>query len=103
MSFQTDYEAASDVFNSGEQSRALPMFTKLADAGHGKSLHALGVVYFREIGVGEDLPKALCYFRQAAVIGFVEAQYALAQMRKNGWGQKRTTQIFPLSFALKFA
>lgn len=60
--------------------------TKTATQGNVESAYELGLAYEKGRGVGQNLPKAAQWYRQAAEKGHVEAQNNLGSLYQDGIG-----------------
>jgi TPR repeat protein len=60
--------------------RAVELYTRAGDAGHGGSLFNLGVCYERGDGVEKDVAKAVELYTRAADVGDMTAIYNLGYL-----------------------
>jgi TPR repeat protein len=69
-----------------DDAQALATLRDLAESGHPQAQYDLGLVYLNGMGVSQDLPAAVGWWKKAAEQGHVNAQYKLAHSYREGRG-----------------
>ena len=80
--FADAYKAAQ----SGNYTKAIQLWTPLAEQGQSAAQYALGWLYESGQGTAQSYSKAAYWYRKAAEQGDLAAQYVLATMYENGTG-----------------
>lgn len=85
------YMLAQDMMGSGspsaaEAQRAVELYRRAADAGHGAAMDALAECYMQGNGVEQDSARAICLWQQSLAAGYHEARLALAECYLEGMG-----------------
>lgn len=84
-----DFLLAETAHASGEYIQAASIWQRLSNDNDIVSRTRLAWLYEKGLGVKRDLTKAAKLFRQSAVDGDADAQYALAVMLQTGKGQTK--------------
>ena len=79
--FADELTDANKFIEQKAYARALPLYTKLANAGNAEAQFHLGEMYWYGEAGKVDLPAAEAWFKKAAAAGSKEAAGALATMR----------------------
>lgn len=72
-----DYTAGLVAYEQGDYATAMREWTSLAGRGMPEAQFKLGLLYSQSLGVEQNMPEALQWFRRAAVQGYAAAQYNL--------------------------
>lgn len=83
-----DVKTGLAQFDHGDYTHAITTLTPLAAHGDMSAQYALGLANYNRLGIKQDLPAALHWFRLAAAQGLPEAQYCLGVMYARGEGVK---------------
>lgn len=81
-----ELDAAKAIFRSGDESGAVPLFKKLAEAGSAAAMTWVGYVYLKARGVAVDTATAHEWFLKAAEAGDAEAMDWLGHIHFYGDG-----------------
>ncbi len=73
---------ANKLRDNKAYAQALPLYTKLANAGNAQAQYALGTLYLQGEGTAADADKAQAWYQKAAAKGHREASAALDLMRE---------------------
>ena len=65
---------------------AAKIYREAADLGHAEAQFRLGGLYYRGVGIGQDLVEAARYFKLAADNGVAQGKFFLAESYLNGQG-----------------
>jgi TPR repeat protein len=84
-----DYEAGLKAARGGDYAAALKEWRPLAEKGHAKAQHQLGLMYRHARGVKRDYRRAAKWFRKAARQGLATSQLALGRLYVAGRGIKK--------------
>lgn len=88
-----NYQDGKSAYLQGDYATALKKFEPLAESGHIKSQHYLGVIYEEGRGVTKDAKAAIKWYLKAAERGHTEAQRALGLMYTYGSERNDTKAI----------
>ena len=78
-----DFSRGYEAYKNGDYAAALGAFRALAEDRDAQARYYLGLMYERGLGVPPDEAKAMMWFRSAAELGSVYAQYNLGQRHLN--------------------
>jgi TPR repeat protein len=81
-----DFDAGLSAYNSADYALAFGHWWPLSVAGDGKSQAALGFLYYKGLGVRQDLAAAALWFNRAADKGQPTAQFFLGTLYLEGRG-----------------
>lgn len=81
-----DFQSGLAAYKSGNYAAALKEWRPLAEQGHAKAQHNLGVMYENGRGVPQDYAEARRWYQKAAEQGQVFAQNNLGKMYERGPG-----------------
>jgi TPR repeat protein len=81
-----ELDAAKVIFRSGDESTAVPLFEKLAEAGSAAAMTWVGYVYLKARGVAVDTIAAHEWFLKATELGDAEAMGWLGNIYFYGHG-----------------
>lgn len=80
-----DFKEACDFYDRELYDLALPIFSRLADAGHASAQNNLGAMYEGGVGVGASADKALYWYKRAIKNGSEASIYNVGDLyRKIG-------------------
>src|ERR1700754_5098708 len=77
-------DPGSTAFNNGDFQGALKIWQPKADAGDPDAMTNIGVLYQYGLGIPRSMQKAVELYEKAAQLGFVMAQYDLANLYYDG-------------------
>lgn len=80
------YEAALEVYKSGNYEKALRLFEQAGEKGHSKAQYQCGEMYSHGKGTKPNQEKALSWYLKAAQQGDVDAQHCCGNIFFYGWG-----------------
>jgi len=81
-----DFDKGFSAFQRGDYATALREWTPLAEQGHAKAQHNLGLMYRQGMGVEKDFTAAAEWYRRAAEQGIAIAQHNLGVLYYEGDG-----------------
>jgi hypothetical protein len=84
--FGDDFQDGFDAYDRKDYKTAYKLWLPLAEQGHAKAQHNLGVMYGNGQGVPQDYKEAVRLYRLSAEQGFAQAQLNLGVMYYNGKG-----------------
>jgi TPR repeat protein len=73
---------------------AVKWFTMSAERNNARAQIALGDIYYRGVGVKEDMQKALQYYTAASLNGDPLASYRVSIMYKTGVGTEKNLERY---------
>ena len=80
----TLYQSAIENHNSGRAAEAAELLSQAAAQGHAEAQFNLGLMYYKGVGVPQNLKKAAELYSQAVAQGHAGAQHNLAGMYLDG-------------------
>ncbi len=84
-----DFEKGFEAYRRGDYELALKQWRPLAEAGNAEAQRAIGELYVRGRGVGQDYKEAARWYRKAAEQGNTDAQFALGGLYDRGRGVEK--------------
>ena len=81
--------------HKGDYITAFREFRSLANEGHAEAQYYIGLLFEMGLGVQQDYPEAVKWYRKAAVQGDIESQKRLIIMRKKGLSDSRQPTVPP--------
>ncbi|MDP2621444.1 MAG: tetratricopeptide repeat protein [Hyphomicrobiales bacterium] len=84
-----DFDAGLSAYNIADYATAFGNWWPLSMRGDGKSQAALGYLYFKGLGVGQNASTAALWFNRAADKGQPTAQFFLGTLYLEGRGVSR--------------
>jgi TPR repeat protein len=86
---QEDSDPGTDAFNNGDYAGAMAAWEPRAAQGDPDAMTKVGQLYELGLGAKRDLDKAAEWYTKAAQLGFVVAQFNLANLYYDGRGVSR--------------
>lgn len=82
LAFADDLNEANKLLNAKEYGRALPIYSRLAEAGNAEAQFRLGEMYWFGDGTSPDLKKAASWFQKSATAGNKDAAESLQALKR---------------------
>jgi len=81
-----DTQTAWEAYRTGDYTKAVPVFARLAKLGHPVAEWLMANIYYAGQGVPQDYSQSLIWFEKAAAQGYMPAYAPTAQLYEQGKG-----------------
>jgi TPR repeat protein len=90
---RSEFTEAYDAAQAGNHTKAIQLWSKLANQGDPESQYTLGWIFESGQGVTQDIEKAVYWYQKAAELNNVPAQFVLATIYDKGIGLPKNPEI----------